>query len=175
MPPRMPHHTGDEHSSLGPAWKVEARGVWKRELRRVASDASAPSQIPIVLRVRELRAGVFGWEVWSGQRVSQSGEAKSALEATEHAEYVAGATASMPGQARISTLTASRRLGAAKAPPQHGQGSALAHVATLLVGTAWVAQGVALWLGVGSAALLAATLAATIALAWLFLGIGARR
>ena len=161
MASRVPPSRSGERSALGPAWKVEARGVWKRDYRLGPSGQTVSPKIPVILRVREAREGVFVWEVWSGNRVGQTGESKSAAEAAEHAEYIARASESSIGESRIPASTAARRRGEAKAPPRTARLSRFAPAVVVLLAVAWVAQGVALWLGVGSATLLAVTLAAS--------------
>ncbi len=165
MSPRDPTPRGAERSILGPAWKSEARGVWKRDYRRGNTAPSGANGAPTVLRIRESRNG-FIWELWRGQQMTQNGEAKTADEAADHAEYAAGASATPSGIKRSKTPS-SRRTDDPPPVRDYAPPAFFRPAILILVALSWFAQLTALWRGVANPYLMAVSLVASLVLAWM--------
>jgi hypothetical protein len=146
-----------ERSALGPEWKSEARGQWRRDHRKAADGSSTP----VVLRIRESRAS-FGWEVWRGNNLVRAGDASSVAEAALAAE--GAATGSTPYGSGSEQLSAA--LDRALAGPGEDGGARTRAILLGVVVMCWVAQFRAVWLGVASPLMLAATALATLGLYW---------
>lgn len=162
---RTPTPRPAEKSLLGPQWKTEARGVWRRDFRTGATAPAGGSGVPTVLRIRETRNG-FTWELWRGPTLTQMGEAKAADEAGDYAEFAANANAT-PGTARRSQPQGPTRFVDDPAPARPSP--AWRNLLFVTIALSWFAHITALWLGVANPWLTGVSLIATMSLLWLLL------
>lgn len=152
MSTRTPVST--ERTSLGPAWKSEARGQWRRDFRRSGESSSTP----IVLRIREAR-NAFAWEMWRGNQLVRSGESLSVADAATTVESAASGTAVAVGSEHLGAA-----LDAAMASQADGGNAKVRGVLLGIVVVCWMLQLRAIWLGVASPAMLILTALATVGL-----------
>jgi hypothetical protein len=160
---RTPTSRGAERSRLGPQWKTEARGVWRLDFRIGATAPNGVAGLPTVLRVRETRTG-YSWELWRGPSMVQAGEAGTADEAGDYAEFAAN-TAATPGAARRSQPEGAPHFEFERSAPTPSPGLRIGML--LIIALAWFANLTALWLGVGLPVLTALSLVATLWLLYL--------
>ncbi len=149
---------GGTERAMGPAWKSEARGQWRRDIR--SGTTAGGTTTPTVLRVREARSG-FSWEMWRGNTLQHQGEAPTAGAAVAAAEQVGSGTVFEAGHQDASAALAA----ALDRGPKAASGKAKGVVAVVVL-LCWFAQLNALRLGVGSPLLIAICLVASAGLLW---------